>query len=283
MEEVSVSTESVSAPAEAMTSESVSPEAVKSSSEFVVPDEYKDRGWASRIKSTDDLFKSYDNAQSMLGKRPEGIPAKDASAEDWEKFYTAMGRPESADGYKFETTVEGFDGIDLAPHEAKARGFFHELGLPQDKANAAWNRYLEMELEGHKEAEAQLDEQFNGLTAKMFGDRSGEVLDGTAAFLQSVATEDTQPALQMVQDNPAVAALMMQAFEKMQSDIKGVKEKYGAEDNLVSGGEQVAARTQEDIRAEMMEQRRIAKTSGVFSSEREKAEARIAELRALIK
>ena len=45
--------------------------------QFSVPEAYKDAGWAQNIKSPDDLWGQFANAQSLIGKRPAGIPLAD--------------------------------------------------------------------------------------------------------------------------------------------------------------------------------------------------------------
>jgi hypothetical protein len=66
----------------------------QASNDFSIPESYQDRGWAKDIKSQEDLWKLTDNAQSLIGKRPAGIPTADAPQEEWDKFYQALGRPE---------------------------------------------------------------------------------------------------------------------------------------------------------------------------------------------
>ena len=86
---------------------------------FSIPDKYKDAGWAKDIKSSEDLWKMNANAQSLIGKRPAGIPSNDASEEEWEKFYNTLGRPEEPSAYKF-SDIEGLpEGVDLTSHTEK--------------------------------------------------------------------------------------------------------------------------------------------------------------------
>ena len=47
-----------------------------------IPEEYREKGWTKNINSIDDLYKAYDNAQGLIGKKTIGIPSDDASPEE---------------------------------------------------------------------------------------------------------------------------------------------------------------------------------------------------------
>jgi hypothetical protein len=51
----------------------------------IIPDEYKEKGYMSKIKDVEGLFKSFDGLQSLIGKRPAGIPQENATQEEWSK------------------------------------------------------------------------------------------------------------------------------------------------------------------------------------------------------
>ena len=74
--------------------------------EFQIPDAYKEKGWAKNIKSTDDLWKNYDNAQQLIGKKTIGIPDDNSTPEQLEEYYSKV-RPKEASEYEFpEGTLE---------------------------------------------------------------------------------------------------------------------------------------------------------------------------------
>lgn len=256
------------------------------SSGFQVPQEYSDRGWAKDIKSPDDLWKLTDNAQSLIGKRPAGIPTSGAPQEEWEKFYTALGRPESPDAYELKTEVEGLpEGFDAAPYEGKAKAFFHKLGLSPEKANQAWNDYLAMELEGVQEMQTQsaeqkkvLDAEFDKLRQDLWGDNYEQVSTQAQDFIKSALPDELKPVVNEIAESPKALAAMIKLAEHAQSQIKETKAKYGAEDKLTSG-EQSAGMSQQEVVNQMMEQRKIASTAEPFSAERKTAEIELENLR----
>lgn len=119
-----------------------------------VSEEYRES--VNDFKDLDGLVKSYNSAQSMLGNSIR-IPGEDASeearAEFYEKlsqvpgvarlpdmdnpeavnqFYQSLGRPETAEGYKFELP----EGVEL---DGEALGNFrdlaHSIGLTNEQAN----------------------------------------------------------------------------------------------------------------------------------------------------
>lgn len=69
---------------------------------FTIPEQYKDKNWAKNIKSLDDLYKSYDNAQSLIGKKTIGIPDfEKASEEEIKSFYDKL-TPKDIKDYNFD-------------------------------------------------------------------------------------------------------------------------------------------------------------------------------------
>lgn len=105
--------------------------------DFTIPDAYKDKPWASKIKSGDDLWTQLDNTQSLIGKK--------VVVPDWEKAdpkeideYIGQLRPKDASAYKFAE--------DMAPEERTAYGaMLHDVGIPTPMANKLIEKYSEME------------------------------------------------------------------------------------------------------------------------------------------
>lgn len=72
---------------------------------YKIPDAYKDKPWAAKIKSEDDLFKQIDNLTTLVGKKtivPDLTKATDAEREE----YYALTRPKDAAEYVFGETTD---------------------------------------------------------------------------------------------------------------------------------------------------------------------------------
>ena len=261
-------------------------------SSFAIPESYADRGWAAegKIKSVDDLFKAYDNSQSLLGKRPAGIPAANASQEEWDKFYQTMGRPDDPTAYQLDSKFEGLpEDLDLSKFEDKAKSFFHKLGLSNEKANQAWRDYISMELEAvgemkqaNEAREAELDKEFDALGKSMFGDQFKDVTARAEQYLNANLPEELKGVVDTIRDNPKAMLAMVSLAEKTQAQIKEVKTKYGAEDTLQSGG-QNAGMTVHDINRQIIEAKEKYSKAPVFSKEREDAQNEVNALREQLK
>lgn len=85
------------------------------------------------INNPADLVKSYVNAQKMIGKDKVILPTEKSSEVEWETFWRKMGKPETAEDYKFElgeqvSFDENFVGkfaelahkYNVLPHQAQA-------------------------------------------------------------------------------------------------------------------------------------------------------------------
>jgi hypothetical protein len=92
-------------------------------------------------KSVDDLAKAAVNQESMLGSSVRR-PADDAPKEDWDKFYSKLGRPEKPDAYEFKRP-EGLPA-DLPYDEALAGNFkkwAHGAGLNGQQAQTLHDQF----------------------------------------------------------------------------------------------------------------------------------------------
>lgn len=117
-------------------------------------DEYAGLIESKGFKSADDVLKSYKNLEAMTGNSIR-IPSEDASDEakqDFfnkikgiegvlvkgdEEFYNKLGRPETADGYKFDDVlkaevVNNLPGVDQELEDFKS--IAHEIGLTDEQA-----------------------------------------------------------------------------------------------------------------------------------------------------
>jgi len=81
------------------------------------------------IKDIQGLAKSYIHAQKMVGADKIPVPNKYATEDDWNEVYSKLGRPESPDGYSFDT--KGIDESGLKSFAEHA----HKMGLLPQQAN----------------------------------------------------------------------------------------------------------------------------------------------------
>lgn len=224
------------------------------------------------MSSIDDLFKAHDNAQSMLGKKFVA-PGEDATEEDIAEYRKAIGVPDSSDAYELKLNNEALEGQDLSKYESRARKLMHKLGIPASQANEAWNAYVQMELESVAADQAELDKRFDGLTNDLFGDQADTITQQTANFFKGVANDKTAAGLQVLQDNPAVGALVMQGYQAMQKEMADLKAKYGVEDTPAGSGEQVATgQTLDELKQQYRDVYAKGQKAKPFSSERREAE-----------
>lgn len=250
---------------------------------FSIPEVYAGKGWAQNVKSIDDLYSQFDNLQSKLGKRPEGIPTKDASEDQWNEFYKLMGRPEKFDKYEFDLKgMELPQGLDLSPYEVKAKEMFFKMGLSSEKANQAWRDYIGMEIEGEKARQAELDKQYDELGSSLFGDSFDNVAKEAQDYLKQNLPEELFPVVESMQNNPKSLLALIHVVNKAQKDIVEIKKQYGKEDRLQSGdgasGDSVA-----DIQRKMNEARDKIRKADIFSKERKDAENELNALRDRLK
>jgi len=204
---------------------------------FVVPDAYKDRGWVEKVKSPDDLWKTLDNAQSLLGKRPAGIPANDAPQEEWDAFFK-VARPESPDKYAL-SEIEGLpQGIDLTPYKADAQKLMFEAGLTQRQADAMWKQYVGLEMGAVVKSQEGLDKRFDETLAKAFPEKADVAQKVAQDAINELVREDLRGSFV---DNPEGMVAMIELANGYEAKMAKLRAEYGAEGKLPDGGQQVPA------------------------------------------
>ena len=108
-----------------------------------IPEEFKDAEYWASIPDEATLVKNYANAQKLIGKKGIIRPDDEAPPEEWDKYYSALGRPEKAEGYTLETPK------DIPPEYFREdlandfRGWAFEAGITDKAAQTIYNKYLE--------------------------------------------------------------------------------------------------------------------------------------------
>ena len=93
------------------------------------------------INDIESLAKSYVHAQKLVGADKIPVPNKFATEKDWDAVYQKLGRPETADGYKYNLPED--QKID----QEALKGFStqaHKLGLLPGQAEGVVKFYNEM-------------------------------------------------------------------------------------------------------------------------------------------
>ena len=118
-----------------------------------LPEDLRDNDTLSKFKDVGALGNSYLELQKMVGSRIK-LPAEDASEEDVNSFYNQIGRPESPDKYELNMPEADYrqDKLDEFLNQA------HKSGLTNKQAQEAINFYHAMELDGHVNAEASMQQ-----------------------------------------------------------------------------------------------------------------------------
>lgn len=140
-----------------------------------IPEEYKDRAWASQLKSMDDVFKKIDNQDKYISKGQ--LPHKDSNADDLTAF---------AD--KMKKYTSSLDYTDLVGEDAELAKALKDEGVPKFQAKAVVDLIKSRESKNYSEEEFAklLDEKFKG---------RGEDLAKAKAVLKEVGEEKTNALL----------------------------------------------------------------------------------------
>lgn len=223
---------------------------------FSVPEPYQGKGWVEKIKSTDDLWKTLDNAQSLIGKK--SVPAQDATDEEWERFYNQAGRPESPDKYTLPD-IEGLKDVDLGEQKKIAMDLFHKAGLNTRQAQKLWKEYIGTEMgiaekskASKAENDSKLDKEFEEIKSKVFGEEYEAKSQQALGLINKHAPEELKDALKEIGNNPKAMAAVIATLSAVQGEIDSVKKQYAGEDGLKGRGDQTGgAQSIESVRKEL--------------------------------
>ena len=105
----------------------------------MIPEDLRADPSLSPIKDVENLARSYVNAQRLIGSDKLPMPVN-PTAEDLDNIYNRLGRPETAEGYSFET-----DGNIITEETAKGYAdIAHKLRLTPDQASGVLEYYKDI-------------------------------------------------------------------------------------------------------------------------------------------
>lgn len=151
---------------------------------FKVPDAYKEKPWASKIKSEDDLYKQLDNLDTAVGKKSIVPDFKNSTPEQIEE-YLSKTRPENKDAYKFA------EGAHVDPEFTGAIGdIMLKAGISEYQGNKVIEGY--QALEKTKIEAAMSADGFKDTMKKSFGDQFDGVVTAVVAQHKAVLNKEDQ-------------------------------------------------------------------------------------------
>lgn len=199
-----------------------------------LPAEYHADPTFKDVQTVESLAKMYKHAQKFVGGEKVLIPGKDATKEEVEAFYKAVGRPEAADKYEVPKPKEGSA---IEPSEDYTKRFFSaafEAGLSKKQAAQLYQSQLDFAEAAYKENEA-LSEKFVNDTEqslqKLWGDAKKQNIalatDATKHLAKTVFGDKAQEFIEWAKgrglNNDAMFIRMMHHLGKelAEDDIPG--------------------------------------------------------------
>jgi len=101
-----------------------------------LPEDIRNEKVFDRVNNFEGVMKSLASAEKMVGRNKVAIPNEASSDVEWDAYYVAGGRPETAGDYNLarpEELPEEFYNQELA---TTAQELFHKIGLSQKQADA---------------------------------------------------------------------------------------------------------------------------------------------------
>lgn len=192
---------------------------------------------AKKWAGPDDALKSYRELQNHASKALT-MPGEDATAEDWDAFYSKLGRPEKADGYEYQMP-EGLP--DNFPYDeglaVESRNWAHEAGLSPKQAQTMHGKFVQYaaaQQAQHDKAMQKAEGETHRALVQEWGEPDTEgykrnVELTTRAARQLGVMEDLTKAGMIAADGGVRSATLAKALAKVGAAMF-------AEDSVLSGG-----------------------------------------------
>lgn len=187
---------------------------------FKVPDAYKEKPWAEKLKSEEDLYKQIDNLSGLVGKKTlPPINLKEATPEQLETHFNTY-RPENKEAYKFG---EGSD----PEFTTGVSEVLYNVGISEYQGNKLIPAYQALEKKAMEKATSA--DGFKAVMTEQFGEKfDGIVVNSTKVFKDNLSEKNQQILDSM--PNQYLGAVYELAH-KMSEKIDAVKKQYGVVEN----------------------------------------------------
>lgn len=133
----------------------------------ILDEDLRDESYLKEAKTLQGMARSVVSARGMVGKDKIPIPTEASSEADWDTFYTAGGKPQTATDYGLarpEELPEEFYNEELA---TAAQDLFHKIGLNKKQADALFafnnNNVIAQLTKNVQDGELSMNELKDGL------------------------------------------------------------------------------------------------------------------------
>jgi hypothetical protein len=167
------------------------------------------------------LVKMTANAQKKLGYPAESLlvkPGKDWKDEQWNDFFSKVGRPESPDKYELDVPQDKYTPESLSEFKQVA----HKAGLLPNQVKAVMGYYEQLQSkisESQKAVESQQKEAAQKELQSEWGGKLDENLTAAQKFVKTFADDKDKEALfGKLGDDPQLLRVLANAASVMRND-----------------------------------------------------------------
>lgn len=172
-------------------------------------------------KTPDDFFKSYTNLESLVNKKQEGlvrIPGTDASDDDRQAFFKALGVPEKPDAYSLPDFTDLHEslpgGKDWKPHagmDAWFRQQAHELGLTPAQFSKLYKSQIAFQINEMKAIDKAQEDHLRS----SYGDRYDTAIKEAQRAAGRLSPETQQLVQSSIGKNPVLTRVLQEIGAKL--------------------------------------------------------------------
>lgn len=199
---------------------------------FAVPEAYKERGWAGKVKSLDDVFKQLDNLDQLAGKKAvTNIDYTKATPEEIAAHHKKLA-PQDRGAYKFSVPDDPVSQI--------VGDAFMEAGINEHQGQAVLKKLAPFfeKMEGDLKTQQTSEEGYMKLSKEAFGDNFKDSIGKAEAVLKQFAPDDaTKKAFDDMPNDQRIAVdkTILKMQESHEARVQKILKEHGIKESGAQG------------------------------------------------
>jgi len=187
-----------------------------------IPDEIKSDPTIQNYGSIQDLMKGHIETKALVGRKGVIVPGKDAKPEEWDAFYSGLGRPKTPDEYQMSQVKmpEGFP--EIKPESlGEFKQIAHKLGMNPQQVDGLWKWYAESNgkmFQQMQESQAEALKTTEEALRKDFGEKYDANLQLAQKVGKYAFGEDFEAFAQQHGNNPSVIKALVKLGAQLGED-----------------------------------------------------------------